>query len=255
GSPKLTDLEIGRAVAYMVNQSGGKWVEPASAKDMRAERSGAAVVKMQCAKCHEKGVGGAPKIGDRAAWAPRLKDGLDGAVSSAIRGHGGMPPRGDKADLTDNEIKKAINYMFNPAAPAKKAAPAAAARPAADRTHKLVAGTDIYLGVLPAETMRSQHAADSRTKAAIPEGKGYFLVSVVLRDNATKADIKEAQVEARVANLMTGETRKLEPVTVNNAQSYGAYFRMAGNDPYTVSLKILKPGAAAPVETKFDIRK
>ena len=42
GSSKLTDLEIGRAVAYMVNQSGGKWMEPASAKDMAAERSGAA---------------------------------------------------------------------------------------------------------------------------------------------------------------------------------------------------------------------
>jgi cytochrome c5 len=257
GSSKLTDLEIGRAVAYMVNQSGGKWVEPASAKDMAAERSGAEIVKMQCGKCHEKGVGGAPKIGDRAAWAPRLKDGLDSAVRSAIRGHGGMPPRGDKADLTDAEIKNAINYMFNPAvaAPAKKAAPSAAAKSDADRTHKLVAGTDIYLGVLPAETMRSQHAApDSKARAAIPEGKGYYLVSVVLRDNATRAEIRNAQVEARVANLMTGETRQLDAVTVNNTLSYGAYFQMAGKDPYTVSLKILKPGAAAPVETKFEVR-
>lgn len=257
GSPKLTDLEIGRAVAYMVNQSGGKWVEPASAKDMTAERSGAAIVKLQCAKCHEKGVGGAPKIGDRAAWAPRLKDGLDGAVNSAIRGHGGMPPRGDKADLTDAEIRNAINYMFNPAAPAKKAASAAAAKPAAaDPRHKLVAGTDVYLGVLPVEAMRSQRAAaDSKTKAAIPEGKGYYLISVVLRDNASKADIRDAQVEARVADLMTGETRKLEAVTVNNALSYGAYFQMAGKDPYTVTLKILKPGAAAPVEARFEVRK
>lgn len=238
GSPKLTDLEIGRAVAYMVNQSGGKWTEPASARDMMAERSGQAVVKMQCSKCHEKGVGGAPKIGDRAAWAPRLKDGLDGAVSSAIRGHGGMPPRGDKADLTDGEIRAAINYMFNPdsATPAKKA-PAKSATP--DRAHKRVAGTDIYLGLLPG-------SAD--------KGRGYYHVSIVLRENASKAEIRNAQVEARVANLMTGETKKLEPETVNNAFSYGNYFQMPGKDPYTVTVKVLKPGDAAPIEAKFEIR-
>jgi len=256
GKLDLTDLEIGRAVAYMVNQSGGKWVEPASAKDMAVERSGKQVVDAQCSKCHAKGTGGAPKIGDRDAWAPRLKQGMDALVQSAIRGHGGMPPRGDKADLTDGEIRNAVHYMFNPAAPAKSAAPAAAAKPAADPTHKLIAGTDIYLGVLPAEAMRSRHtAADSKTRAAIPEGKGYFFVSVVLRDNATKADIKDAQVEARVANLMTGETRKLETVTVNNAISYGTYFQMAGKDPYTVTLQIRKPGAPAPIEAKFDLRK
>lgn len=258
GSPTLTDLEIGRAVAYMVNQSGGKWVEPASAKDMAAERSGAAVVKMQCAKCHEKGVGGAPKIGDRAAWAPRLKDGLDGAVSSAIRGHGGMPPRGDKADLTDNEIKSAINHMFNPAASSAKPKPRAAPAAAKDPSHKSVAGMEIYLGVLPAESLRARHGgtdAGKKMYGGVPSDDGYFLVNVTLRDSATKAEIKDAQIEARVANPISGETKKLETATFNNAVSYGNFFRMPGKDPYTVTLQILKPGAAAPVETKFDVRK
>lgn len=257
GSPKLTDLEIGRAVAYMVNQSGGKWTEPASTKDMMAERSGAAVVKMQCAKCHEKGVGGAPKIGDRAAWAPRLKDGLDGAVSSAIRGHGGMPPRGDKADLTDNELKSAINYMFNPTASSAK--PKAKAEPAAasDRSHKSVGGMEIYLGVLPAESLRTRHGgtdAEKKMYGGVPSGDGYFLVNVTLRDSATKAEIKDAQIEARVANLMSGETRKLETATFNNAVSYGGYFRMPGKDPYTVTLQIRKAGAASPLEVKYDVK-
>src|SRR6185503_12767945 len=67
GKLELTDLEIGRAVTYMVNKSGGKWKEPASAKDMAAERTGKQVVEAQCVKCHSKGVGGAPKIGDQAA--------------------------------------------------------------------------------------------------------------------------------------------------------------------------------------------
>jgi cytochrome c5 len=118
----LTDLELARGVAYMVNASGGKWTEPKSAKDLKAERSGAQVVKAQCAKCHQDGKGGAPKIGDREAWSKRLNQGIDHAVHSAISGHGGMPPRGDKADLTDGEVRAAILYMFDPKSPAKPAA-------------------------------------------------------------------------------------------------------------------------------------
>ena len=255
GKLDLTDLEIGRAVAYMVNQSGGKWKEPASAKDMAVERSGNRVVDAQCGKCHAKGIGGAPKIGDRAAWAPRLKQGVDALVLSAIRGHGGMPPRGDQADLTDGEIKKAITYMFNPAAakPRPKAAPAAAGDP----SHKTIEGMEVYLGVLPAETLRARHAgSDAQTKlyGGVPSGKGYFLVNVTLRESGSKAEIKDAQVEARVANLMTGETRKLETATINNTVSYGNYFQMPGTDPYTVTLQIRKPGAARAIEAKFDLK-
>jgi cytochrome c5 len=119
GNPGLSDLELARAITYMVNASGGKWTEPASAAQLKAERSGAQVVKAQCYKCHQDGKGGAPKIGDREAWSKRLNQGIDRAVSSAIHGHGGMPPRGDKADLTDAEVRAAILYMFNPKAPAK----------------------------------------------------------------------------------------------------------------------------------------
>ena len=120
GNAGLTDLELARGVAYMVNASGGKWTEPKSDKDLKAERSGAQVVKAQCSKCHQDGKGGAPKIGDREAWSKRLNQGIDHAVHSAISGHGGMPPRGDKADLTDGEVRAAILYMFDPKSAAKK---------------------------------------------------------------------------------------------------------------------------------------
>ena len=113
GSPNVSDLEIARATAYMVNQSGGRWVEPVSAKDLAKARTGEEIVQAQCFKCHEKGTGGAPRSGDRAAWAPRIKDGLDTTVRSAIKGHGGMPARGGMADLTDAEVRSAIVYMFN----------------------------------------------------------------------------------------------------------------------------------------------
>jgi cytochrome c5 len=119
GSPDLTDFEIKRAVTYMVNQSGGKWVEPISKKSPPAPRTGEEIVKAQCFKCHETGKGGAPKIGDRDAWIPRLKEGLDSTVRSAMKGHGGMPARGGLADLTDSELRSAVIYLFRGPPPAK----------------------------------------------------------------------------------------------------------------------------------------
>jgi cytochrome c5 len=112
GSPDLTDFEIKRAVTYMVNRSGGKWVEPINKKVPRDPRTGEEIVKAQCYKCHETGKGGAPKIGDRDAWIPRLKDGLESTVRSAMNGHGGMPARGGLADLSDSELRSAIIYLF-----------------------------------------------------------------------------------------------------------------------------------------------
>jgi len=119
GNPKLTDTEIERAITYMVNQSGGHWTEPVSRVSKTPDRTGREIVETQCVKCHGTGVNGAPKIGDRAAWTPRVKQGLDVVVSSAIHGHGAMPPRGGMADLTDAEIRSAIVYMFNAGTGAK----------------------------------------------------------------------------------------------------------------------------------------
>jgi len=113
GNPDLTDTEIERAITYMVNQSGGDWIEPVSKFDSVVERSGAEVVQTHCAKCHQDGVADAPRIGDRTAWIPRVKQGFELLVRSAIRGHGSMPSRGDAANLTDSEIRAAIAFMVN----------------------------------------------------------------------------------------------------------------------------------------------
>src|SRR5947209_1828523 len=112
---------------------------PANAQG--AERSGKEVVQAVCAACHATGANGAPKIGDREAWIPRMKQGLDTLVRSAIRGHGGMPPRGGQANLTDSEIQAAVLYMFNPAVkPAASAAKGAGSPPRADPNHKTAGG-------------------------------------------------------------------------------------------------------------------
>jgi cytochrome c5 len=112
GRLTLSDLEIKRAITHMVNHSGGHWTEPVDRSHLPAARSGAAIVKSQCVKCHEKGLDGAPRIGDREAWVARAKPGFDSLVRSAINGHGAMPARGGMADLTDSEMRSAITYMF-----------------------------------------------------------------------------------------------------------------------------------------------
>jgi cytochrome c5 len=114
GNPGLTNAELERGIIYMVNQSGGHWIEPIDPARRTGERIGEQIVKEQCSQCHATGKGGAPKIGDRQAWIPRLNRGLDFTVRSAIQGHGGMPARGGLANLTDREVRNAVIYMFNP---------------------------------------------------------------------------------------------------------------------------------------------
>jgi len=123
GSLSLNDLEIKRAITYMVNQSGGSWTEPIDRRHLPAERTGEQIVKAQCSKCHAAGLNGAPKIGDKAAWIERARLGFDGVVRSAIQGHGAMPARGGMPNLTDVEMRSAVAYMFQQSVSEKKASP------------------------------------------------------------------------------------------------------------------------------------
>lgn len=77
----------------------------------RAARSGKEVVQATCAACHATGAIGAPKIGSHDDWAPRMANGIDALVQSAIRGKGAMPPRGG-GDYGDDEIRAAIEEML-----------------------------------------------------------------------------------------------------------------------------------------------
>jgi len=113
GNMDISDFEIQRAITQMVNSSGGNWIEPTNKKGKTADRSGKSIVQVQCVKCHQAGLNGAPKLGDRAAWIPRAVNGMDALVRSAINGHGGMPARGGMASLTDGEMREAVIYMFD----------------------------------------------------------------------------------------------------------------------------------------------
>ena len=88
-------------------------VEFGAAAAPAGARKGEDIVKATCTACHQAGVANAPKIGDRASWGPRMKQGLQGMLAVAIKGKGAMPPRGGDASLTDAELTRAIIFMAN----------------------------------------------------------------------------------------------------------------------------------------------
>ena len=143
---EFEDLEIGRAVVYLTASAGGTFAEPAApAAAAPVADAGAAAVAapsadvvaalaaantkvaapaaapaaagmipalytQACAACHISGAAGAPKLGDKAAWAARLPAGVDALTASVIKGKGAMPPKGGSS-ASDAEIKTVVEYM------------------------------------------------------------------------------------------------------------------------------------------------
>jgi cytochrome c5 len=121
GDASLTDDEVTRAVAFMANQAGGKFKEPAAkekpaaAQKTAAATDGKAVYDKTCVACHAQSVAGSPKLGDKAAWAPRLQQGMDALAQSVLKGKGAMPPKGGNAALSDAEVRAAVEFMASQA--------------------------------------------------------------------------------------------------------------------------------------------
>ena len=147
GNPSLDAIEVARAVAFMANQSGAKFKEPAAppagaptaagavpagaptspatlatvpaaaaavgakAAITSAKPDGAKVFASGCNVCHATGVAGAPKLADKAGWAPRIGLGIDALTAAVIKGKGAMPPRGAHATASDAELRAAVEYM------------------------------------------------------------------------------------------------------------------------------------------------
>lgn len=76
-----------------------------------AQAEAPAKYNMYCVACHGTGAAGAPKVGDKAGWEPRMAVGIDGLVASAKAGKNAMPPMGLCNDCTDAELKQIIEYM------------------------------------------------------------------------------------------------------------------------------------------------
>ncbi|MDC9720006.1 MAG: c-type cytochrome [Gammaproteobacteria bacterium] len=76
-------------------------------------RSGEDVYAGSCAACHSTGAAGAPKLGDVAAWAPRVDKGVETLFANALNGFNGMPAKGMCMDCSDDEIKDAVTHMLD----------------------------------------------------------------------------------------------------------------------------------------------
>lgn len=147
GGGDFEDAEIGRAVVHMANAAGAKFAEPQRAAVVAAAPQGAApaaapsadvlaavaaankgaapaaapataagavpaLYTQACAVCHVAGVAGAPKLGDKANWAPRVAMGVNALTASVIKGKGAMPPRGGSTG-SDADIKAVVQYMVS----------------------------------------------------------------------------------------------------------------------------------------------
>ncbi|WP_301102185.1 c-type cytochrome [Propionivibrio sp.] len=90
-------------------------MQKAATKSDGKPRDGASIYSTVCIACHAGGVAGAPKTGDKAAWAPRIATGNAVLLKNAANGKGAMPPRGGAADLSDAELKAAVDYLIDKA--------------------------------------------------------------------------------------------------------------------------------------------
>lgn len=136
GAQDLTDEEVARAVAYMVNQSGGNVNEPAVGGGAKSDSTnsneaasgatapvvaagrGQEVFEQSCKVCHaaDSAIPFAPKLTNQEDWAPRIKQGEDTLIKHAIEGYtnpkgGMMPAKGGNTSLSDDDVKAAVQYM------------------------------------------------------------------------------------------------------------------------------------------------
>ncbi|KVE09214.1 c-type cytochrome [Burkholderia anthina] len=155
GTDALSDEQVAARIAPIAK------VDVKDANAPRTYKTGEEVYKAVCVTCHGTGAAGAPKFGNKDDWAPRISQGFDTLLKTALAGKGTMPPRGGTSpdDVSDYEIARAIVYMANndganfpePAAPAANAAQPASGAPAsgADASNAQAAAAMAAIAAIP----------------------------------------------------------------------------------------------------------
>ncbi|WP_176300663.1 c-type cytochrome [Burkholderia vietnamiensis] len=185
GTDALSDQQVAARIAPIAQ------VEVKDANAPRTYKTGEEVYKAVCVTCHGTGAAGAPKFGNKDDWAPRIAQGYDTLLKTALSGKGAMPPRGgtDPDDVSDYEIARAIVYMTNNAGAnfAEPAAPAANATPAAG-------GASGAAGASGADASNAQAAAAMAAIAAIPKAGDTPAAAPTSADAASAAKALYTQV-------------------------------------------------------------
>ena len=112
-TPEATAERIMPVGKVATEPSAGPVLAAASAVPNKPA-SAEAFYKAQCAACHAAGVLGAPKFGDKAAWAPRISKGYQALLTAVLKGKGAMPAQGGK-QFSDEEIGSAVKHLTNSA--------------------------------------------------------------------------------------------------------------------------------------------
>ena len=86
-----------------------------SATTIADEDAGMKTYNDACKVCHEAGIANSPKFGDAEAWAPRIATGIEALYTTSIKGKGAMPAKGGRADISDENVKAAVDYMVKKA--------------------------------------------------------------------------------------------------------------------------------------------
>ncbi len=141
-SGQIVDAEVmsKEAVAARIKPVGEVVVSEGGAP---GSRNGEAVYKAICSSCHASGLAGSPKFGDAGAWGPRIAQGFDTLVKHAVEGIRAMPAKGGAADLTNEEVARAVAFMGN-AGGAKFTEPAVAGGAEGGAIDPQVKGKEIY---------------------------------------------------------------------------------------------------------------
>ena len=111
GPDPRMEAKILENIAPVENVRVGAAAAPDAAP--RAARSGADVYAATCTACHATGAAGAPKTGDKAAWAPRAAQGMDTLMQHTLNGFNAMPPKGTCFACSDDDLKAAVEYMIS----------------------------------------------------------------------------------------------------------------------------------------------
>ncbi|KVO90008.1 c-type cytochrome [Burkholderia ubonensis] len=153
GTDALSDEQVAKRIAPLAQ------VDVKDANAPRTYKTGEEVYKAVCVTCHGTGAAGAPKFGSKDDWVPRISQGFDTLLKTALAGKGAMPPRGGTSpdDYSDYEIARAIVYMANndganfpePAAPAANATAAAGAAPASGAADAAIAAAQAAIAAIP----------------------------------------------------------------------------------------------------------